>query len=126
VSIQAADLIEESTGLKVNLITVSTPAYETDEILESSGLAGLEDPNKKSSINSHIQVVHENDAVTSFWGQGNDTYQEGNSSHPVKNYVVPEKKVELKGGIEAHTKLPYHPEFSKFLEQIPTMSNPNK
>jgi len=125
VAIQAADLIQEATGLKVNLLTVSTPAYETHKSLEKAGLKGLEDPNKKSSISSHIQIVHENDAVTSFWAQGNDTYDESNTVHPVTNHVITQKDVSLKGGIKSHTKLPSHPDFAKYLKQIPTMINPN-
>lgn len=125
VGIQAADIIYEATGLKVNLITVSTPAYKTDSSLEGSGLAGLEDPNKKTSINSHIQVVHKNDDVVNL-AQGNETYSTNNSAHPVKNYVIPEQEVNLSGGIESHTKLPSDSNFAEYLKKIPQMDNPNK
>ncbi len=125
VGIQAADIIYDFTGLKVNLLTVSTPAYKTDKSLVGSGLAGLEDPNKKTSINSHIQVVHKNDDVVNL-ALGNETYNTNNSAHPVKNYVIPEKEVNLSGGIESHTKLPSNSNFAEYLKKIPQMDNPNK
>lgn len=119
VSIQAIDIISEKLGIKINLITVSTPAYETGESLNNAGLNGLEDPNKKSSINEHVHIVHENDKVGSFWAQGKRTYNASNSEgHKVRNQVIKNSDINLKGSIESHTKLPGHKNLPKQLEKI--------
>lgn len=112
VAIQAIDRISKQLGVKVNLITVSTPAYS----------GGSEDPTNKTSINEHTQIVHENDAVTSFYARGEDTYP-SSENHKVTNRVISNKEIKLDGGIEAHTDLPGNSKLPEVLQTVPRINN---
>lgn len=111
VEIQAVEDISKELGIDINLITVSTPAYNETGHQENAA--------EKEGINEHIQIVHENDAVTSTYalGSSDDHYLSG-ENHKTANYPVTEQDVNLNGSIESHTKLPAHPDFAKFLENI--------
>jgi RHS repeat-associated protein len=91
VAIQAAKLLNEVTGEKVNIITISTPAY--------NGENDPENPNNtegQKSINDMVNLRSENDPVQGGLA-GEDTYNK--SSNNRKQYIVPTR---LKG-IDAHS-----------------------
>ena len=104
VSFNGVETLSKQLGVKINLITVSTPVRSNQS----------EQPINKKGINEHIQIVHENDGVTSFWGGDADTI----------NTNTPQKEIDLKGSIESHTDLPGHPKFPNYLKKIPRLSNP--
>ena len=113
VSFNGVETLSKQLGVKINLITVSTPVRSNQS----------EQPINKKGINEHIQIVHENDGVTSFWGGDADTFNT-NTPHKTTNYVIPQKEIDLKGSIESHTDLPGHPKFPNYLKKIPRLSNP--
>lgn len=81
VAIQAAKLYYEETGEKVNLITVATPTYESNE------KKLMEDPGTKlgqKAINDHIHVYNKIDGVQGELA-GDETYE---SSPKTKNVEV--------------------------------------
>ena len=106
VGIQALDMVKESLGQKVNLITISTPAYND---------RGSEDPiTHFRSIGVHWHFVHEEDWVAE--GVGDLSY-----SYPgVRNFVIREE--EVKGGarifLEPHRVLQSSGEFVRYLQGL--------
>lgn len=80
-------------------------------------------PNNIEIKKEHIQIVHENDGVTSFWEGDADTFNT-NTPHKTTNYVIPQKEIDLKGSIESHTDLPGYPKFPNYLKKNPRLSNP--
>ena len=69
VSFNGVETLSKQLGVKINLITVSTPVRSNQS----------EQPINKKGINEHIQIVHENDGVTSFWGGDADTFNTNTS-----------------------------------------------
>lgn len=66
VAILAAKIIYESTGEKVNLITVATPVYEQGK----GGKEKAEDPDNpinSRAINDHIHLSNKKDKVSGVW-----------------------------------------------------------
>ena len=112
VSIQSIDRISKQLGIKINLVTVSTPVYSNNS----------EDPTNKTSINEHTQIVHQNDAVTSFYAGGEDTYPSPDT-HKVTNRVISNEEIKLDGGIEAHTDLPIDKKLPEVLRTVPRINN---
>lgn len=112
VSIQSIDRISKQLGIKINLVTVSTPVYSNNS----------EDPTNKTSINEHTQIVHQNDAVTSFYAGGEDTYP-SSDTHKVTNRVISNEEIKLDGGIEAHTDLPIDKKLPEVLRTVPRINN---
>jgi RHS repeat-associated protein len=110
VAIQTSNILNKLFDVKVNLITLSTPAHRSGFIFKNP-----EDPRESTGINYHINITHENDAVW-FFARGLPSFPA-----PSDNYYVQEKEIPLKGGIESHTELPKAPELGKYLEKIPTM-----
>ena len=108
VAIQAAEMLYEEFGVQVNLVTISTPAY--------NGENDVENPEGNPGIFNHRQIVHENDNVVELAG-GSETYNEN------INFVITEEQISLKGGIESHTDLPFHSGLSAFLNTIFTLPN---
>jgi hypothetical protein len=114
VSIQAAKMLEEKYDARVNLITLSTPAY--------NGKNDAENPANDFRINQHYQFVHQNDQVTTFWARGSQTY---NNSKTI-NYVITDKDIPIKGStfnFDPHY-LPYNPKFVDYLKTVPAMTTP--
>ncbi|MDI9365088.1 MAG: hypothetical protein QM541_09070 [Flavobacterium sp.] len=107
VSIQAAKILNDYLGVKVNLVTVSTPAY-------TSVFYDPEDPAGNKGVNSQVHITHSNDDVWFIAG--------GLPSYPTAdNYYVQESEIPLKGGIEAHTDLPESPKLAEVIKKIPEM-----
>ena len=111
VSLQAIKTLNQKYGIKVNLITLSTPAYNRGSADNWRG--DPENPKGNSGINQHIQIVHENDNVVDLAG-GTETY----TNPGTNNYVIKEKDIPLTGGIESHTEVYKTPLYSKFLEGV--------
>ena len=78
-SIQASDLIEKETGMKVQIITYATPAYNDKSI---------EDPTTHSSISKHIHLYSEGDGVAGGI-TGDDKY----NNKGTVNYKIPESVI---------------------------------
>jgi RHS repeat-associated protein len=110
VAIQASNFLNNLFGIKVNLVTLSTPAYRSGFIFKDP-----EDPRESSGINYHVHISHQNDAVW-FFATGLPSYPA-----PTDNYYIQESEIPLRGGIESHTELPSRAELGKYLGKIPTM-----
>ena len=114
VAIQAARKLGK-LGIEVNLVTLSTPAYNTDGNDAYGGGFDSEDPrNSKDGINAHIQIVHEKDDVVNI-ASGTEKYNNGNT----KNHVISNKQILYSDGIEAHTKFPSDEKLDDVLKKIP-------
>jgi len=88
VAIQAADEIYKLTGVKVNIITVATPAYND---------GSTEDPATHEGIARHIHLYSENDGVDAIAG-GDETYNNKSSV----NYKIGDKYIPDDGNIGTH------------------------
>jgi len=122
VAIQAARILGE-LGYKVQLITVSTPAY-TD-------IDDPENPATVQSITGHLHIVHELDKVVNVaWGSKSyesayqDVYDEMCVlSYPYQEYVLTEDQMPVGNDVgkyvRAHTELPYRRELVDLLKRIP-------
>ncbi len=97
VIMQAADMIAELTGVKVNIITIATPAY--------NGSNDVENPsNHKESINDHIHVYNKIDRVQST--AGDRSY----SNEKTRNYEIKVSEFyKATDAIKAHSFDAYHP-----------------
>ncbi|MEM9836748.1 MAG: RHS repeat-associated core domain-containing protein [Bacteroidota bacterium] len=115
VAIQTAQLLEDELGTEVNLITVSTPAYNGDR--GRDGWMLTEDPAKANGIGNHLQIVHENDKVASKYAMGNNeaTYTGGATN----NRVITNEEIPISDGIQAHY-LPNNSELPKILKELPS------
>jgi len=119
VGIQAAKMLGKK-GVKVNLITVSTPAYNSwfDCDNDNSVFGDEEDPQGNDGINEHLHFIHENDEVAGTWVTDSDpTY----SNKKTTNRTIKNEDIKLDGGIEAHKDLPGHKSFESYLKKIPKM-----
>lgn len=116
VAIQAARKFGKM-DVKVNLITLSTPAYNTDGKDALGGGLDNEDPRSaKDGINSHYQIVNEKDNVVNIAG-GEEEYK----NDFTKNYMIDNNQIPMKNGIDAHTELPGSDMLNDVLKGIPTM-----
>jgi RHS repeat-associated protein len=116
VSIQAARKLGKM-GIKVNLVTLSTPAYNTSSNDAYGGGFDSEDPRGAAKgINAHYQIVHEKDDVVNIAG-GTEKYNNGTT----KNFVITDKQIPFKDGIDAHTKFPESEKLDDVLKNIPSM-----
>ncbi|WP_317170311.1 RHS repeat-associated core domain-containing protein, partial [Taishania pollutisoli] len=88
VAIQAADYIYELSGIKVNIITVATPAYNDES---------QEDPATKEGILRHIHLYSEYDGVDAMAG-ADETYNNKSSI----NYKVSKDYIPNEGSIDTH------------------------
>ena len=91
VAIQAAKLIEAKTGMKVNIITVATPAYND---------GSSEDPTGNTSIAKHINIYSEGDGVDAIAG-GDERYTNPNTI----NLKIGEKYIAYEGTIDTHSNM---------------------
>ena len=105
-------------GIKVNLITVSTPAYNS----ANPYLKSPEDPENNPGIIEHYQLVQKHDIVTKIAG-GSRTY----SNSITKNFIFTDEDVPIDGyfrNISAHTEFPGSDYLGKTnkIKTIPSMS----
>ena len=126
VAIQAAAILNEKYDIKVNLLTISTPAYNSE-----TSIPNIEDPASNKGINAHTHISHEKDGVVKIAG-GNHAYK-GSPLHDVNNNLittdalsVPYNKttdsfIEKPDFMRYHTKIPIANGIEKVLEKIPTM-----
>jgi RHS repeat-associated protein len=116
VAIQAARKLGKH-GVKVNLVTLSTPAYNTNGNDALGGGMDSEDPRAaESGINAHTQIVHEKDKVVNI-ATGEHTYTNGKTT----NRVVTDQEMPYNDGIEAHTKFPSDGRLDDVLKTVPAM-----
>jgi hypothetical protein len=108
VDIQAADLLYKQYNVKVNLINVSTPAYNSwfgvdkDNIL----FGNAEDPQGNQGINSLIHIIHQNDRV---WQLAKADMYYSDADGKTRDFTIVQNSPELNGPINSHTNLPSSP-----------------
>lgn len=116
VSIQAARKLGKM-GIKVNLVTLSTPAYNTSGNDPYGGGLDSEDPRGATKgIYAHYQIVHEKDDVVNIAG-GTEKYYNGTT----KNFVITNRQIPYKNGLEAHSAFPSDVKLYDVLKEIPAM-----
>ncbi|MEM8583038.1 MAG: RHS repeat-associated core domain-containing protein [Bacteroidota bacterium] len=103
---------------KLNLITVSTPAFNTNW-KDAYGYGGnIEDPMFSEGINDHIHIVHEDDNVARVARtfSGHRKY----NNPDTRNIIITDEDVPINFGlgITPHTELPSHPDFPTFLKGV--------
>lgn len=122
VDIQAADMLNKQYNIKVNLVNVSTPAYNSKFGVDKDNwiYGNAEDPQGNKGINALVHVIHENDRV--WQAAGADMYY-SDEDGKTKDYTIlnSNKGVKLDGPIESHTKLPSNQNLGKVLSTIPAM-----
>jgi RHS repeat-associated protein len=91
VAIQAAEIIYQKTGIKSNVITIATPAYNDNS---------SEDPKDKEGIKKHIHIYSEFDGVDKIAG-GRETYNNSTSI----NYKMDGNYFEDDGNIGTHSNI---------------------
>ncbi len=114
VSIQAAKILQDKYDARVNLITLSTPAY--------NGKDDAENPANDFRINQHYHFVQQNDYVTTFWAGGDRTY----NNNKTINFLITDKDIPNKGSVTDVTPhfIPYDPRFVQYLKNVPAMTTP--
>jgi RHS repeat-associated protein len=116
VAIQAARKLGK-LGIKVNLVTISTPAYNTDWKDAYGGGLDSEDPRgAMDGINAHYQIVHESDDVVDIAG-GTEEY----TNPSTQNYIITNEQIPFVDGINAHVNLPNSEKLDEALKEIPAM-----
>ena len=127
VSIQAAKMLYEDYGVKVNLVTISTPAKNSEFNCDSDNFfyGNDEDPQGNKGIHKHTHVIHQNDGVWKMCDLKEGSTDLIYSNSPTTtNYFVPNDYIELNGPIESHTEFPYSSNFPGVIECLPKMSSP--
>jgi hypothetical protein len=114
VAIQAAHILYKRYGMKANLVTISTPAYN---YWYKDGTMSFhpENPAINPGIKRHYHIVHEQDRVVEIAG-GDKIYT--TCSPRKKNYVISRFEADL-GWLGSHVKLPESHDLVKFLEALP-------
>jgi len=126
VSIQAAQMLNDEYGVKVNLITVGTPAKNSAFNVDSDNwlFGNPEDPQGNTGINAQYHIRHINDKV---WEAADalesDSEPYYSNEGTTTNYTIPNTGIKLDGPIESHTKLPSHSKFGEALNQLPKMKS---
>ena len=122
VAIQAADMLYDKYKIKVNIIAVSTPAYNSWFGVDKDNFlfGNAEDPQGNKGINSMIHVIHQNDRV---WQAAKADMYYSDDDGKTKDYTIQNSKkgVELNGPVNSHTDLPTHPNLGKVLSVVPAM-----
>ncbi len=124
VSVQAAQMLNDKYGIKVNLITVGTPAknsaFGTDS--DNPVFGNSEDPQGNTGINSHFHIRHVNDMVWKVADAAGDKSDPYYSNEPTtRNFTIPSSSINLNGPVNSHTDLPSHRNFGRTLQDVPTM-----
>ena len=122
VDIQAADMLYKQYNIKVNLVNVSTPAYNSWFGVDKDNwlFGNAEDPQGNEGINAMIHVIHQNDRV---WQAAKADMYYSDDDGKTKDYTILNSKqgVELNGPVESHTDLPSNPNLGKVLSVIPAL-----
>jgi hypothetical protein len=138
VAIQAIKILKDKYNIKVNLLTISTPAYNEDVYnVAPSGIPAPtmapnpENPADNDGINAHTHIVHEKDHVVDIAG-GSHVFKKS-SLHDVNNIMITDKDlpipyksdtdnlIEFPDFIRYHTKIPVANGIERQFEKIPTM-----
>lgn len=112
VDFQAAGLLNKVLGVKVNVLTISTPPYNGNNMENPATIAG---------INEHVNIVHANDPVPDLaTGGGGSLFKNPNT----KNFVVqPSDRDKYNGYAGAHVDFPKSLYFADYLKQLPAFQN---
>jgi hypothetical protein len=115
----AIAILNDQFGLKANLITISTPAYNSmfNVDYDAFAIGNPQDPQGNDGIFNHVHMVHENDRVVDVLAGGSHSY----SNPKTKNYLITDKDISLKGGIDAHTEIYKQKAFGEYLKKIRSM-----
>ncbi len=124
VSVLAAQMLNDKFGIKVNIVTVGTPAknsvFDTDA--DNWLFGNSEDPQGNPGINSHYHIRHVNDMVWKIADAAGDKSDPYYSNEPTTtNWDITNIGIKLTGPIESHTDLPSHPKLKTALKQLPKM-----
>ncbi len=124
VSVQAAQMLYDKLGIKVNLITIGTPAKNSAFGVDADNpiFGNPEDPQGNPGINSHYHIRHINDGVwkvADALGDKSDAYYSNQGI--TRNWDISNTAIKLDSPIESHTALPSHPMFGAALKQLPKM-----
>ncbi|MFN6350702.1 MAG: RHS repeat-associated core domain-containing protein, partial [Chitinophagales bacterium] len=130
VAIQAVEYIKkELPNVNVNLITISTPAYNETKEVELAPGPGInsvkeitrhnENPADKG-IENHTHIYHHFDMIQGV--AGGDQYYKNEKT---ENHGIYREEMPMSNRIEAHTTIYKKEEFVKTLKGIPTMENGN-
>ena len=92
VALQALDKISKIFGVKINLVTIATPAYND---------GSSEDPKTKKGINKHVHVYSEYDGVDFFAG-GDEIYK---NNFTINLRIDPQEGIENEGWKDTHSNL---------------------
>jgi len=117
VAIQAAHILYRRYRMRVNLVTISTLAYD---YWYKDGTMSFhpENPAINPGIKRHYHIVHERDEVVRIAG-GDKIYR--TCSPKTKNYVISCSESDL-GWLGSHRELPKSHDLVKFLEGLPPMN----
>lgn len=122
VAIQAADMLYDKYKIKINIVAVSTPAYNSWFGVDKGNFlfGNAEDPQGNKGINSMIHVIHQNDRI---WQAAKADMYYSDDDGKTKDYTILNSKqgVELNGPVNSHTDLPSHPNLGKVLSVVPGM-----
>ncbi|MFM2335370.1 MAG: hypothetical protein RIS91_1373 [Bacteroidota bacterium] len=124
VSVQAALMLNDKYGIKVNLITVGTPAKNSAFGTNSDNpvFGNSEDPQGNTGINSHFHIRHVNDMLWKVADAAGDKSDPYYSNEPnTRNFTIPSSSINLNGPVNSHTDLPSHWNFGRTLQDVPIM-----
>lgn len=112
VDFQSAGLLNKMLGVKVNVLTISTPPHNGNDIENPATIAG---------INENINIVQANDPVTDLATSGGGSlFKNANT----KNFLVqPSDKDKYTGYAGAHVDFPKSLYFADYLKQLPAFQN---
>jgi RHS repeat-associated protein len=124
VSIQASKMLNDQFGIKVNVITIGTPAKNSAFNTDSDNwlFGNSEDPQGNPGINSHYHIRHIKDMVWKIADAAGDKSDSRYSNEPTTtNWDIPNTGIKFDSPIKSHTDLPSHPKFGSALKQLPKM-----
>jgi RHS repeat-associated protein len=129
VAIQAAQMLYDSYGIKVNLITIGTPAKNSqfDVDCDNPAFGNQEDPQGNDGINHHYHIRHVNDLVYSISDVIEDSDAYYTNEGITQNFTIPNTIIELEPPVDAHTKIQSHEYFDEalsFLSPMPSAPKP--
>lgn len=105
VDIQAADMLYKQYNVKVNLINVSTPAYNSWFGVDKDNFVfgNAEDPQGNQGINAMVHIIHQNDRV---WQLAKADMYYSDDDGKTRDFTIVKNSPELNGPFNSHTNLP--------------------
>jgi hypothetical protein len=105
VDIQAADMLYKQYNVKVNLINVSTPAYNSWFGVDKDNFVfgNAEDPQGNQGINAMVHIIHQNDRV---WQLAKADMYYSDEDGKTRDFTIVKNSPELNSPFTSHTNLP--------------------